>query len=137
MIPISDRGLKTLRPMLTISVPCSTHRDFSMEYPVIEFLLQTLMKSSILPSNEPRKGPVFHPFVSDHGCRRLEIMPSTEGTSKIRRSQTRSKRLSALVPMAGCSGIQGTTIPLRASEEKSLWAEARSFHPSRKIEHRL
>jgi uncharacterized protein YbbC (DUF1343 family) len=35
--------------------------------------------------------------------------------------------------MAGCSGIQETTIPLRASEEKSHWAEARSFHHCQKI----
>ncbi len=120
-IPILDKGSKTLPPILTISVPCFTHPDFSLEYPVTEILLQTPMKSSIFPLNEPKNGPVSHPIVSDHGCRHSEIMPLTEDTSRIKRSRARSRRLKNLVPMAGCSGIQGTIIPLTGlKKEKPL-----------------
>ena len=58
-----------------------------------------------------QNGPISHPIASDRGYRHSEIMPLTEDTSMIKRLWARSKRLKDLVPMDGCSGIQGTIIP--------------------------
>src|SRR4030066_614447 len=123
MIPILDKGSKTLPLILTISAPCFTHLDFNMAYQVTEIQLQTLMKSSIFPLNEPKNGPVSHPIVSDHGYRHSEIMHLTEDISMKKRSWVRSRPLKDLVLMVGCSGIQGTIIPLflgRSEQRKTV-----------------
>src|SRR4030042_979196 len=110
MIPKLGKDLKTSSPTLTIYVPCSTLQDFSMGYRVIKFLLHIPKKSFILLSNEPRSAHVFHPFVSDLGCRHLEIMLSTGDTLEVRKYKIRSMRRKILVPKVGCSGILRTII---------------------------
>src|SRR4030043_2431235 len=104
MIPLLGSSLKYLLPIWSVTLPCSIHRDSSMEYPVIGSPPPILMSSSICLSKRPRKGPAFHLFVFDHGCRPLEIMPSTEGSLKNGKLESRSMEWSDLDHRAGCSG---------------------------------